>query len=102
MATHRTIRPFLFSSVFLLTPLPVSARLTIIYCTLTHCHRQVPLDTVMEMGESSQSLLQLSQAQFSQSHYQLKQVGTLEGPCSVPMALVPSLTIHRDFICDVI
>ena len=56
----------------------------------------------MEMGESSQSLLQLSQAQFSQSHYQLKQVGTLVCLCSVPMALVPSLTIHRDFICDVI
>ena len=66
---------------------------------LTHGHRhgQVPLDTVMEMGESSQSLLQLSQAQFSQSHYQLKQVGNPVCPCSVPMALVPSLTIHRNF-----
>ena len=51
----------------------------------------------MEMGESSQSLLQLSQAQFSQSHYQLTQVGTLVCPCSVPITLVPSLTIHRDF-----
>jgi hypothetical protein len=69
---------------------------------LSRGRRQVPLDTVMEMGESSQSLLQLSQAQFSQSHYQLKQVGTLVCLCSVPMALVPSLTIHRDFICDVI